>query len=99
VTASAGDGASVRRLGQALLAAERGLPSVTDGLARQVKGLVPHGWSGQSADAFCSDWNAKAGQAWQLAAVCDHVGQVLTALADAIDVCWFRRTPIWPTTT
>jgi uncharacterized protein YukE len=85
VAGSFGDAEGVRRLGQALVAAGRGLAAVTDDLSGRVRGLIPSGWSGGSAEAFGSDWNAKAGQAGQLAAVCDHAGQVLTALADQLE--------------
>jgi uncharacterized protein YukE len=80
-----GDADSVRRLGQALQAAGRGLNAVTSDLSGQVAGLVPSGWYGSGADRFSSDWNAKAGQAAQLAAVCGHVGGVLTDLARKMD--------------
>lgn len=82
---SFGDADSVRALGRALLSAGRGLSAATDDLSGRVRGLIPGGWSGGSADAFGSDWSTKAQQAGQLAAVCDHVGQVLTALADGLD--------------
>ena len=82
---SFGDAQSVRALGQALLSAGRGLSAATDGLSGRVQGLVPSGWSGDSADRFGSDWSAKAQQAGQLAAVCNHVGQALTALAGELD--------------
>ena len=80
-----GDAASVRALGQALLAAGRGLSAVTEELSGTVHGLIPSGWSGGSADAFGSDWSAKAQQAGQLAAACTHVGQVLTSLAGELE--------------
>lgn len=82
-----GDGDSVRRLGQALHAAGRGLSSVTSDLSGQVKGLIPAGWPGDAADSFTSDWSAKAGQAVQLAAICTHIGQTLVDLGNAIDWC------------
>ena len=80
-----GDADSVRQLGQALQAAGRGLSSVTSDLSGRVAGLVPSGWSGSGAEKFGSDWNAKAGQAGQLAAVCAHVGGVLADLAGQLD--------------
>ena len=80
-----GDADGVRRLGQALLAAGRGVAGVTGDLSGQVKSLVPAGWSGGSAEGFGSDWNHKSGQADQLAAVCAHVGQVLVDLAGELD--------------
>lgn len=80
-----GDADGVRALGRALLSAGRGLSSATDDLSGCVQGLVPSGWSGSPADAFGSDWTAKAQQAGQLAAICQHVGQVLTALAGELD--------------
>jgi uncharacterized protein YukE len=80
-----GDAASVRALGQALLSAGRGLAAATGDLSGKVHGLIPAGWSGDSADAFSSDWNAKAQQAGQLAAICNHAGQVLTDLAGQMD--------------
>jgi hypothetical protein len=85
VAGSFGDSEGVRRLGQALIAAGRGLAAATDDLSGRVRGLIPSGWSGSSAEAFGSDWNAKAGQAGQLAAVCNHAGQILTALANQLD--------------
>ena len=80
-----GDGESVRKLGQALQAAGRGLSAATDTLSGQVTGLIPSGWSGGSADTFHSDWGNKAGRAGQLAAICGHVGGVLADLGNAID--------------
>ena len=85
VAGSFGDAQSVRALGQALLSAGRGLSVATNDLSGRVRGLVPSGWSGGSADAFSSDWGARAQQAGQLAAVCNHVGQVLTTLAGELD--------------
>ena len=75
----------MRRLGQALQAAGRGLGSAAGELSGQVKSLIPAGWSGSPADLFGSDWAAKAGQAGQLAAICTHAGGVLVDLANAID--------------
>ena len=80
-----GDGESVRRLGQALQAAGRGLNAATGDLSGQVTGLVPSGWAGRPADTFHSDWTSKAGRAGQLAAICGHVGGVLVDLGNAID--------------
>jgi hypothetical protein len=82
---SFGDADSVRRLGQALLAAGRGVGGATSDLTGQVRSLVPSGWSGKPAEAFGSDWGGKAGQAAQLAAVCTHVGQVLVDLAGELE--------------
>lgn len=82
---SFGDAEGVRALGQALLSAGRGLSVVTGDLSGNVHGLIPSGWSGAPAETFGSDWNAKAHQAAQLAAVCTHVGQALTGLADQLD--------------
>lgn len=80
-----GDGDSVRRLGQALQAAGRGLNTATGKLSGQVTGLIPSGWAGSPADTFHSDWTSKAECAGQLAAVCGHVGGVLVDLGNAID--------------
>jgi hypothetical protein len=85
VAGSFGDAAGVRQLGQALQAAGRGVNSVAGDLSGQVKSLVPDGWSGDGAGAFSSDWTAKAAQSAQLAAVCNHVGQVLIGLAGELD--------------
>jgi hypothetical protein len=85
VAGSFGDAAGVRQLGQALQAAGRGVNSVAGDLSGQVKSLVPGGWSGNGAGAFSSDWTAKAAQSAQLAAVCNHVGQVLIGLAGELD--------------
>lgn len=75
----------MRRLGQALQAAGRGLSSAAGELSGQVKSLIPAGWSGSPAEKFGSDWSAKVGQAGQLAAICTHAGGVLVDLGNAID--------------
>lgn len=85
MTGSFGDADSVRGLGRALLRAAGALGSMTGDLSHHVNGLVPDGWSGDSAQTFRSDWSGKARQADQLAAVCNHVGRVLTELANQID--------------
>ena len=80
-----GDGASVRREGQALLRAQQCLAAMASYLSGQVTGLIPESWHGPGADTFSAGWSGQGQTMSQLSAVCGHVGQALVDLGNALD--------------